>query len=138
MVNRPRIDLLLFVAGEPGSGEEPGWKLVGFLDGSIRQRAGGTRPVVAAPPPGATGGEEPWHLPPQTIKHVNLVVEVAHREGRTVTIVDVNRAGVNRDLVERWVGPNDVLPILVRTDGARLEGTEKFVPHVLRRFVGQR
>ncbi|MGA8605164.1 MAG: hypothetical protein WB788_08955 [Thermoplasmata archaeon] len=133
MVTRVRNDLLMFVAGEPGSGENPGWKYVGFLDGSIRQKAG-SRPAGDPPPPGALG-DEPWHLPPEMIKHVNVVVGVAHGEGRTVTVVDVNRAFEHQDLVRRWVGPNDVLPILVGPDGSRLEGTENFVPQVLRQFM---
>ena len=132
---RPRIDLLMFLAGEPGSGEEPGWRYVGFLDGTIRQRAA-RRAARNPPPPGVTG-QEPWHFPPEMVKHVNLVLEVAQREGRTVTIVDVNRAGEHLDLVHRLVGPNNVVPILVRPDGARLEGTENFVPDVLRQFMSR-
>jgi hypothetical protein len=133
MGGRSQIDLLMFVAGEPGSGEQPGWKLVGFLDGSIRQRAA-KRSAGNPPPLGATGSE-PWHFPPELVKHINLVVGVAHREGRTVTIVDVNRAGDLQALVDRFVGPNDVLPILVRPDGARMEGTENFVPEGVRQFM---
>ena len=51
--------------------------------------------------------------------------------------MDVNRPGEHLDLVHRVVGPNDVLPILLRPDGARLEGTENFVPDVLSRFLSR-
>jgi len=77
---KSRIDILMFVAGEPGSGEQPGWKTVGFMDGLIRQRAA-KNSAGDSPPPGATG-KEPWHFPPETIRHINLVVEVADRERR--------------------------------------------------------
>jgi len=52
-----------------------------------------------------------------------------------VSIVDVNQPAGFQALVARWVGPNDVLPILVRPDGARLEGIEEFGPRRVRRFI---
>jgi hypothetical protein len=138
------IDLLLFVAGEPGSADEPYWSFVRWLNGTRmavrfqrwwlgerRSTAGGTgaaRPLPTEPPP--------WHLPPQVTLCVNLVLENARRTGRTVTVVDVDRAGPEQDLVDRWVGPNDVLPLLVRPDGARLEGIEEFIPQKVREFIG--
>jgi len=136
MMRASGTDFVLFVAGEPGTGEEPGWRYVGFLDGSVRQRAA-RRPPDDVPPRGVTG-EEPWHFPAETIKHINVVLEVASHEGRSVTVVDVNRSGPYADLVRQSFQPTDLLPLLLRPDGSRLEGAENFVPRVLRRFMSGR
>ncbi len=136
-------DLLLFVSVEPGSGDEPQWTFLRWLAGTRmsvrleRWRSDGRRRTAEdgssnpSPPPEGP----PWHLPRQEIPCVNLVLEMAHREGRIVTLVDANRAGEQQDLVHRWVGPDDVLPLLVRPDGGRLEGPENFVPQKVRQFI---
>ena len=67
---------------------------------------------------------------------VNLVREIAEQRGRSVTVVDVDRpAPDQRPLIERWVRTSDVLPLLVRPDGARLEGLENFEPGTVRKFI---
>ncbi len=143
-------DLLLFVAGEPDSG-------VGSLQNgktNVFDRVidaalpfGGHIPVSrSSSPPGAVPplgeadpsmtDDRPWHLPPQQLRCVDLVLQLARRQRKRVTVVDVNRAGAQQPLVDRWVGANDVLPLLVRPDGARLGGVEQFVPQRVRRFLG--
>jgi len=79
-----------------------------------------------------------WHLPPEQVDCINLVLQLARREGRDVTIVDVDRAEGRQDLIDRWVGADDSLPILVRPDGARLKGIEQFVPRKVRQFIRAR
>jgi hypothetical protein len=93
---------------------------------------------VGQPPAPPSRAEHPWHLPREVIGCVNLVFEVARREGRTVAVVDVSHPGEHQELVDRWVGPDDPLPMLVRSDGAKLGGTDKFAPPILRQFVRRR
>lgn len=78
----------------------------------------------------------PWHLPQQQQVCGDLVLTTAQRKGRTVTVIDANRPQGFETLVQQWVGPNDVFPILVRSDGARLAGVERFVPRTVDRFMG--
>jgi hypothetical protein len=140
-------DLVMFVAGEPDSGRP-----------SLRQStvSGLTRAVGAVVPlgvvmkspqgPPTDSGTVPsqssrgtrWHLPPEQVHCINTVLEVAEQEDRQVAIVDVDRSDGRPDLVARWVGPDDVLPLLVRPDGARLQGIENFSPRTVRRFVRRR
>ena len=137
-------DLLLFVAGEPDSGVPS----VRNASGSFAMRVGGALMppgLFMKPAPGpspapdhaklAPTQERSLHLPPQQIYCVNTVLEAARREGRKVTVVDVDQPAGRQDLVDRWVGPDDVLPLLVRPDGARLEGDENFSPRKVRRFI---
>jgi hypothetical protein len=136
-------DLILFVAGEPDTRIDAKRD----LQLSYSQRVSGmfvptswftgTRTKFAAPQDPEDHQElvYPWHLPREEILCVNLVLEVAEREGRNVTVVDVNRAAEHQDLVDRWVRVSDVLPLLVRPDGARLEGSENFVPRTIRHFM---
>jgi hypothetical protein len=144
MVASSGHDLLLFVAGEPASGVPAprdvtlsmGARMWGaFVPIGLMLKAGqgpSYSPDSALPPPGKEGA---WRLSPQQIHVVNAVLDVARREGRTVTVVDVDRAAARQDLVDRWVGSDDVMPLLVRPDGARLEGLENFSPGRLRRFI---
>jgi hypothetical protein len=88
-----------------------------------------------ASPPSDT---RPWFLPRSQETCAEMVIEIAMRERRPLLLVDVNRPGEFRDLVVRWVQPTDVMPLLVRPDGARLEGEENFVPGKVRRFVAGR
>jgi hypothetical protein len=151
MTSTDEGEILLFVAGEPDSG-------IGSLQEgktNVFDRVidaalpfGGHIPVSrSSNPPGdvpplgeaaaSTTGDRPWHLPPEQLRCVDLVLSVARRERKEVTVVDVNRASAQQALVDRWVGPKDVLPLLVRPDGARLEGVEEFVPQRVRRFLLQ-
>jgi hypothetical protein len=136
-------DLLLFVAGEPDPGgasaEDFPTSLIGRLAGAVIGlrwvNARGSSPVVAEPPP--TSAEAvPWHLPAPQVLCVNLVSEVADGLARRVALIDVNRPAGREELIERWVGPTDVLPLLVRPDGLRLDGMESFTKKRLRRFIG--
>jgi hypothetical protein len=69
---------------------------------------------------------------------LQIVLDAAKRQQREVLVVDVDRPGGQHDLVERCVGPEDVLPLLLRSDGARLEGQENFAPAKVRRFIAGR
>ena len=79
--------------------------------------------------------EAPWLIPPSQMLCVERLAKAVERSGATVKVVDVNRPGDDRALVERYVNAEDVLPIVVRPDGARLEGEEAFTPAALRKFV---
>ncbi|HEY1198813.1 MAG TPA: hypothetical protein VGG32_08845 [Thermoplasmata archaeon] len=149
-------EIFLFVAGEPETGVDSlGKSMVKSKDGTFGRVVeaffpfGARTPIsLSAHPPGdippAMGEAQPpltdsrpWHLPPQQVQCAEMVLKIARREQRRVTVVDVNRASVHQDAVDRWVGPNDVLPLLVRPDGSRLEGIEEFAPQKIRRFIGR-
>jgi hypothetical protein len=143
VVDSPTVPLLLFVTGEPDSGEDPlrdvetsvfnrftGVMLGGAIAGTPAERHDRKRP--APDPFHETPG---WHLPSSQQQCALLVLSVAPRTGWAVNVVDVNRPGEQRGLVERWVRPTDVFPFLLRPDGARLEGQEQFNPATLRRFL---
>jgi hypothetical protein len=125
-------DLPLFVASEPGPGDEPGWNYVRTLRGVIPRSSGVTPPYQ---PQGPLFEERQWHFSREVVLAVNLVLEEAESVGKTVTLVDVERPGLQQDLVNRWVGPQDLLPLLVRPDGARLEGIDEFTPRKVRQFI---
>jgi hypothetical protein len=130
------LDLLLFVAGEPGSGETPAWRYVRFLGpalGGLSARA--YNDPDGAPRPGPSGAPE-RHLPPEAVRDVQVLLDEASASHRRVKMVDVNRPGEDRYLVERWVHADDVMPVLVRPDGARLRGAENFTPRKIRQFLG--
>lgn len=137
-------DLILFVAGEPDSGvgdlRASSSGLLSRWSGMLLPGGGRLGPG-GGPSPAPEAGESPvsephpWHLPPQQTLCVNLVLEVAHELEREVTVVDVDQPEGRQDLVKRWVGPADVVPVLVRPDGARLSGLEKFTVPKLRKFI---
>jgi len=126
--------LLLFVAGDPDlagrlarfPGRAPRLGMFLIPPGLLL----GSGPSV--PPPDPTA---PWLIPVDQMLCVDRLSEAVQGTGRTVKVVDVNRPGDDRALVERWVGPEDVLPILVRQDGARIEGSEAFSRSRLREFL---
>ena len=84
-------------------------------------------------PQGDAGGA--WPLPADQVMVAERLVKLADRAHRTVRLVDVNRPGPDRGLVERYVEASDVLPIALRSDGARLVGTEAFSESAIRRFL---
>ena len=88
---------------------------------------------AAGPSMGASSGSPAW--PADQVMCAQRVLDVARKAGRTVRLVDVNRPGDDRPLVERYVGEADLLPLLVRSDGARLEGVEAFAPSIVRAFL---
>jgi len=140
--------LILFVAGEPktvpslresGAGLAP--RVAGMFTGNALIAAGApTQPWASTRPPhgsaesGTAGGPE-WYLPPDQMTSLNLVLDIAEHRGHEVIVIDANRPGNQQALVDQYVRPNDVFPILIRWDGARLEGDENFVPAKVRRFV---
>jgi hypothetical protein len=147
MAALPDTDLLLFVAGEPDSGANAvrlggvglllRWSAM-VVPGTGRIGAGGipsTESEFDQPP---LNEKRPWHLPGQQLICVNMVLDAAERGHRSVTIVDVDRPGEEQDLVQRWFGPQDVLPFLVRPDGARIMGVENFSPEKIRHFIDGR
>jgi hypothetical protein len=138
-------DLLMFVAGEPDTGEmRPGSmalslpaRLVGAVvpyQVLLASRGGDRAPSAngGGPSPGAS---RPLRLPARQVHCVNWVLEAADLESRRVTLIDVNRVDAPQDLIHRWVGENDLFPILVRPDGARLEGEESFDVRKVRKFL---
>lgn len=81
------------------------------------------------------GPSDAWLVPADQVMCVERLVKAAEAAHRTVHLVDVNRPGDDRPLVERFVTPSDVLPIALRSDGVRLVGAEAFSPGQLRRFL---
>jgi hypothetical protein len=136
--------LILFVAGEPDTGlnplkdvQSPYIRL--FMGAGLpnwkkkREQSAEADSLVGLEP--AEGGQPELRIPADQVGCIRDVARIARAEGTTVRIVDVNRAELNQALVDRWVGPNDVLPVLVRADGAKLVGAEQFVPRKIQRFI---
>jgi hypothetical protein len=124
-----------------------------FLSGdpelAERRAASGTRIGMAAriflpanlwlgQPPEAReagiSGSDPMYSSAQLVC-AQLVLDAIHGTARQLRFVDVNRAGTAQPLVDRFVTNNDVFPILVRADGARLVGDEAFTKARVRSFV---
>jgi hypothetical protein len=144
MAGATRPELILFLAGEPDSGAPPLRDSVTSF--SSRMVSAVVPPVVTLQPragssvagegaPSSQPGPGAWLLPPAQIECANVVLEAAEHAGKRVTIVDVNRVLGHQPLVDRWVRPDDSLPLLVRADGSRLMGAERFVPREVRKFV---
>jgi hypothetical protein len=89
-------------------------------------------PESALPP---SPKDRPAVLPRHQLHCMNTVLRIARSTGRSVTVVDVGRAAGRQHLVDRWVGTRDVLPLLVRPDGRRLEGAERFGAETIREFL---
>jgi hypothetical protein len=129
--------LLFFVGGDPSVQDEldrfpPSFRrtLVTFLLPPGMLFPGTPRSTRSDP-------EAPWTIPADQLMCAERLTAAVHKTGRplTVKVIDVNRPGDDRELVQRYVGPGDVLPVLVRPDGLRVEGAEAFTPAVLRRFL---
>ncbi|HXY46592.1 MAG TPA: hypothetical protein VEK13_01680 [Thermoplasmata archaeon] len=124
---------LLFAAGEPDRGDD-GRAIASQL----------TVPTILHSPRVSSGSstgppseELLWHFPVEQRACVRLVTDIAKSMGQVVTVIDVNWPEGDRDLVERWMGPNSLLPMLIAPDGRRLEGIESFVPSRVRRFLAK-
>jgi hypothetical protein len=136
--------LVLFIGGEPG----PALPSLHSNQLSFFARAAGaySPPILMmgthepAPPQGSGAAADPnaWHFSPETIDCANLVIDLAQRAEKQLTIVDVDHSGADEGLVGRWVRPTDLLPVLVRPDGARLSGPEYFTPARVRQFIAGR
>jgi hypothetical protein len=133
----------LFVAGEPDRGLDP----LRDVETSVFRRAAGVLvggAIVGAPSEHRDGelrrdptapAPVPWHLPAPQAQCAAIVLEIAHTTGVSVTVLDINLASSPREVIDRWVRPDDLLPLLVRGDGVRLQGLEEFVPGKIRRFL---
>lgn len=128
--------LLLFVAGDPDLAHSLGRfprvtsRLLGFF----------IPPSLVSP--GTEGApletDGMWLVPADQLMCAERLAETVKGSPYTVRMVDVNRPGDDRPLVERYVTAQDVLPIVVRPDGSRLVGLESFTPGSLRRFLQTR
>jgi hypothetical protein len=78
---------------------------------------------------------ENLQIPYDQAQCVRLVVDIAAQKNDVVQVVDVSGAGVSASDVERAIGTGGSYPILVRPDGAWLEGPEYFTPSRVRRFL---
>jgi len=146
-VTRP--DLLLFVADEPET--LPGaYDVTTSLTGRLSGMFLFTGIVPVVPKPGTYAREvrpegleksplserRNWHLPPEQLYALEQVLEVSRAQGKSLGVIDVDRPSDQQSLVVRWVGSDDVLPILVREDGTKLSGAKNFTRAKLRRFLG--
>jgi len=137
-------DLLLFVAGEPDSG-------VGQLH-NVQSSFTGRLLTTVTPfgrwsfrgdyTPRSSDYEHPplrdarpWHIPGPQVQCAEMAFVAADAAQKSIGVIDINRPGTQEAFVARWVGPDDVMPVLVRPDGAALRGVEAFVPGRVRRFV---
>jgi len=121
---------LLFVSGEPFDQAMPGSRY------RVVSAAMGPGPLGSA----SWGGHEPAdfqgdQLYGQDARVGRMVLEIAQQRGIPVKVIDINHPGPDSDLVRRYITGEDVFPVLVRPDGARLAGEESFVPGVIERFL---
>ena len=146
--------LVLFVAGEPktmpdlrestlGLGERFAGMVSGLpgnlaLPKHLQPGQSENRSAVTDFEQSSSSDQPPWHLPPAQMACLGIVADAAERQRRKVLVVDVNRPGEDRYLVEGNVGTDDVLPLLLRSDGARLEGQENFSPTQVRKFIASK
>jgi len=128
--------VVLFLGGDPALAETQAARpamYAGFsrffLPGTLSSGLGGPKRRDQA------GAGPPMAFPPEQVMCAQRLLDLAKRLGRTVRLVDVNHPGNDRPLVERFVGPSDVLPIALRFDGERLEGEESFEAGNLRQFL---
>ncbi len=64
-----------------------------------------------------------------------MVLDIAGRLGVPIRAIDVGSPDADGGLRRRFVTPDTDLPLLVRSDGAKLAGTESFVPKTVREFL---
>jgi hypothetical protein len=140
--------LVLYVASEPGSyWPELGTGSAGGVPAMFRTSlarlfvpgGGRSSPLPAVPPVAVSDTPDiPADLPPSVEQCVALVLDLARRSGWSVRIVDVT--GGPAALEDGTLPPGDgaVFPVLVRPDGARLQGEDQFVPSTVRRFLADR
>lgn len=119
---------LLFAAGGPDHGDD------GRAIARRLRRQTGVLPGTGADLHSPV--EPQWEFPVEQRSCILLVEEIAATTGDEVRVIDVNQPGEDRRLVERWAGPEAVLPLLVSPLGRRLEGAESFRPKRVRQFLG--
>ncbi len=125
------LGFLLFIAGEPFEDSVPMAKTPMT---TARFVGGASLGVTSA------GGHEPADFEPGQIygpqaEMARMVLDIAQKCGASVRVVDVDRSGADLPLVQKWVATDDPLPILVRTDGARLVGSGSIVPLKVAEFL---
>ncbi|HTW77387.1 MAG TPA: hypothetical protein VMG14_06450 [Thermoplasmata archaeon] len=141
MTDPPTVDLLLFVAAAPDPGEGVGVAVDSSVFANVTRAFTGSwivlRPAgpARASPAAADGPSGTWKLPRAQAQAARLVLDLAKAAGRTVLLVDVERPEGLDALVQRWYSADDLLPKLVRSDGAALEGEEMFTPRLVRSFL---
>jgi hypothetical protein len=92
--------------------------------------------LTSGAPPDESSVDPARGFPADQLACAQQLLDEAKRSRTTVRIVDVNfPLDEDRALVERFVGPSDILPLLVREDGSRLEGSEAFAPRTIRTFL---
>ncbi len=74
-------------------------------------------------------------IPGDQVMCAQRVVDATRKHQKIVRVVDVNATGGTPQFEPEWFGPDDVLPVLVRSDGARLVGAGDFSPRALDRFL---
>jgi len=145
--------LVMYVASQPGLAENLvgaipysfGARLVSmfFPFGSLSYPQKVEKAQVAARSPARSQGETalpageegPDELPSAAHQCVLLVLDVAKGFGWSVHVVDVTRQPVAEGEVLESLGGDVELPLLLRPDGARLEGDVQFTPHRVREFL---
>ncbi len=132
-VPSPGLDaeFLLFLAGEPFRDAVPMAETrltaMAVVSGGSAgvETAGGHIPADSAP--GQVYGRQ--------AEIGRMVLTIAHHCGIAVKVVDVDHTGSDLPLLQRWMGPNDDLPALVRTDGTRLAGEDAMTPVQVAEFL---
>jgi hypothetical protein len=123
--------LILFLAGEPFKDADPMHGRTLFVANMVGGSATGSD---------TAGGHEAADFQPGQIYGAQaemgrLVLDLARKCEVSVKVVDVNNHGADLDLVKKWVSPDDDLPILLRSDGTRIQGEESMVPLKIAEFV---
>ncbi len=128
-------EFLLFAGGEVDRGDDAR-EMVKKLP---RFHAFFAYPAGAVAPEPARGpdGQPAWKFPPDVAGCVELALDLAKKMGIRVRVVDVNLPKADAGLVDRWVAPQNVLPMMVSPRGERLEGMDAFVPRTVRAFLSR-
>lgn len=125
----------MFVAGTPDPGDERPRTMTFW-----GRMFAGVAPGTLFAPSGLPEGEAvpgAWHLPGEMAMSVDIVRQETDRLHLPLRVIDVNRPGEDEPLLARYVGPEDVLPLVVRSDSGRLEGLDAITPANVRRFLSR-
>jgi hypothetical protein len=122
---------VMFIAGEPFRDAVPGARHPMVTGLIVRGTVGPSEGIGGHAPADADPGQV---YGPQA-REARLVLDIAQKCNVTVKVVDVDDSGADASLVERYVSANDALPCLIRPDGARLTGSESFVPPRVAAFL---
>ena len=86
----------------------------------------------------ASGPLPSGELSPMEAQCLALVLDLAHRLGRTVEVIDVSRVAVPPGVLDDGTGDTRLFPVLLRSDGACLSGAGDFTPGRVRRLLKMR